>query len=746
MEHLEKSEEDQEKHVQEYEHNLAQYLVAGGDMQPFIGTAPQHLIADIDVELMHLRSRKEFIKQYDEAMKDGSIPLRRVNSVVIGVAGSGKTRSLKMILGEELPKVRVSTSCAKAPVRTAIRNVSHSKICVSDEAKVGGGVKITRTQGSEYFEMLMRTIKDIIARSRRGGDHHRTSTPASGPAAVEMGNAIPEFVQDVQQDMIQQACQEDPTTNKALLPDLHWNKMSDSGGQPQFLQIISAFIHDISLGIFPIKLNERLDHFPKIEYYNEDGVPVGQPYTSLYSHEQILRYCMRALVSQGRKDARTKLMFLGTHVDLKDQCIGESIADKNAKLREIVKSFRMDGNVVYSDNNFNLIFAINTMTPEKRDWQVMERVRTEIARCSDVPPVEIPIKWFALELILIRFVEEKKQAVLLESTCLEMVSSFHFDQDSLKAALQYLHQIKVIFYYQKKSLIVADIQVFLDVLSQVVRYNIELRTNPDRPAALDYKWKKFARHGILHASCLDKFPDNFIEGVFTREEVLLMFVDLCIVSKLGADEYLMPCILPDPKTAFHNPEPGTQTVPAMAIEFPNGGPMLGLYCGLLCYLMNSEEWTPLMDWKRDPLHLTRSSIHFKAPYGLPGMVTVSDSLSTFFLVTFHDGPVEVAEEVCPLVRESILAGIHQVSETLNYTPHGAGGDGPDGDGWKPAKPEVTFLCPCNATPLHTATMSTFRKFSEKFLSCPQNSCHYKRMTKEHRMWFGGTVVFCFFAA
>ena len=692
--------------------------------EDLIDPTPQNLIAEINVEMMQLMSRIEFVRQYEEAMKDGSIPLRRVNSVVMGVAGSGKTRSLKMALGEELPKKRVSTACAKAPVRTVIRNISHSRFSVSGEAEVGGEIKITRTQGSEYFEMLMRTIKDIITH-RRG--NHRTLLPSSSAKAGD--TIVPEFVQDIQQEMIQLASQEDPSTSKALLHDLTWNKISDSGGQPQFLQIISTFIHNISLGIFPIKLNERLDHFPMIEYYNEEGLPVGKPYRSLYSHEQILRYCMRALVSQGREGTTTKLLFLGTYADLEDQSIGESIVDKNVKIREILKSFRMDANVIYSDSSFNLIFAINAMTPGKKDWEVMERVRVAISRCSNVPPVKIPIKWFALELVLLRFVEEKKQAVLLESTCLEMVSSFHFDQDSLKAALHYLHQGKIIFYYQKKKLIVANIQVFLDILSQVVRYNIELRTNPDQPAALDYKWKKFARHGILHASCLDKFPENFVESVFTREEVLLMFIDLCIVSKLGKDEYLMPCILPDPKSAFHNPEPDTQTVPAMAIDFPDGGPMLGLYCGLLCYLMNSKEWAPLMDRKRDPLHLTRSSIYFKAPYGLPGMVTISDSLSTFFLVTFHDSPVEVAEEVCPFILESILAGIHQVSRTLNYTSNT--------DSQKLTEPVVTFLCHCNATPLHTATMSTFKKFSERFLTCPLEPRPYIRMTKEHQMWFGG---------
>ena len=61
---------------------------------------------------------EELKKQYEEAMKEGKIPLQSANSVVMGVAGSGKTHSLAMAIEEQLPKERVSTTCTKAPIRT----------------------------------------------------------------------------------------------------------------------------------------------------------------------------------------------------------------------------------------------------------------------------------------------------------------------------------------------------------------------------------------------------------------------------------------------------------------------------------------------------------------------------------------------------------------------------------------------------------------------------------------------------
>ena len=51
-----------------------------------------------------------------------------------------------------------------------------------------------------------------------------------------------------------------------------------------------------------------------------------------------------------------------------------------------------------------------------------------------------------MELALQCFIQETKQAVLLESKCLELVANFRFNEDNFKAALNYLHQIKHIFY------------------------------------------------------------------------------------------------------------------------------------------------------------------------------------------------------------------------------------------------------------------------------------------------------------
>ena len=68
----------------------------------------------------------------------------------------------------------------------------------------------------------------------------------------------------------------------------------DSGGQPQFLELLPAFVQDVSAILFAVNLSESLDHCPEIYFYGKDGKPVGKPYTSPSSHKQVLEQRVRA--------------------------------------------------------------------------------------------------------------------------------------------------------------------------------------------------------------------------------------------------------------------------------------------------------------------------------------------------------------------------------------------------------------------------------------------------------------------
>ena len=656
---------------------------------------------------------------YKAAMADGRMEMKSSDGVILGVAGSGKTSCLTMAVDGKVLKKRVSTPCAKAPVRT----VSYTRIGVTKRQT------LSRMEEDQYFNSISHSIM-TEAKKEQAEKEQAMPTPSLPPPTVAMQPDTSDNLQELEDEIIYSF--HDKSCPYDLLYDMHLSKLTDCGGQPQFLEVLPVFVHHMSLGIFTIKLNERLDHHPMIEYYGEDGKPIGEPYRCPYSHEEIIKRCVRAFISQGSHSEQFKFLFIGTHRDLLKDCKGETLSEKNIKLRKIVRSFNMDDHVAYSNPiSGDLIFAINAKDPSPEDWEVIEDVRQEIAESSDVPPINIPVRWFAIELALMRYAKETQHAVLTEEACFDLVKGYS-DKTDFKAALRYLHRAKLIFYFEERGLVVIDMQAILDTLSRIVRRNIELNTNSSArrriPPNSRNIWLKFCVHGILNIKCLDEFDDHYVEGVFSAKELLELLIHLRIVSELSPDEFLMPSLLQMKEEACCNPEPETQAVPALAVEFPDGGPMLGLYCRLICYLISTAKWK-VAEKDLKPYHLSRNSVHFSAPGGNPGRVTVNDPLSTFFVLTYH-GPV--ATRVCPIVLSTILAGLEKVSETFSYTSQDK-----ETTAVETAKPHLSFLCPCQTTPLHPAVVSEDRKF----LMCKDDDMIYEEMTAAHKTWPIGKVVY-----
>ena len=190
--------------------------------------------------------------------------MQGAENVLVGVAGSGKTSSLAMALGEDPSGMRVSTPCAKVPVRT----VAHTRIGIDGKSKEE---KLQKTEDKKYFSTITDTLMEI-ARTLPDITHNPTHPghPLS-PPLPDVRKDIPNYMRKLEEEMIRHVHCE--TRVESLLHQLCWNRLTDSGGQPQFLEMLSIFIHHISLAIFTIKLNERLDHRPDIEYYNKEGNP-----------------------------------------------------------------------------------------------------------------------------------------------------------------------------------------------------------------------------------------------------------------------------------------------------------------------------------------------------------------------------------------------------------------------------------------------------------------------------------------
>ena len=117
----------------------------------------------------------------------------------------------------------------------------------------------------------------------------------------------------------------------------------DSRGQPQFHEVLPAFIRNTTATIFVMKLSERLDEHPLIEYYDTNGELCGKSYSGALSNEQMLQCCVRTIHSRPstKEGKHSKTLVVGTHRVLECTCSETRVA-KNRKLVDMLMPILQD--------------------------------------------------------------------------------------------------------------------------------------------------------------------------------------------------------------------------------------------------------------------------------------------------------------------------------------------------------------------------------------------------------------------
>ena len=672
---------------------------------------------------------------FEAAMKDGAIWIRNGSTFFLGPGGSGKTHTLCAILEENPPVIRQSTGCAKKPIRA----VAQFKVGVSGTAHF---IRITDdhysemlANSAEYFSALptstapteafqpLSTKVPITSFSSSSLEIPESPSKSSSSEIAEKETSVQELpIAKFGLKRELQCRMQAKSKTSEQLHDKDLMDVKDSGGQPMFHEVLPAFVTNTMFGILTVKLNEPLDSRPLVEYYI-NGSRIGEPFKSPFTHLQTFRHSLRVLQSTCKPDTCPKIIFVGTHKDLEHECKHEDRKEKNRKLQSIIPP-EMKDNIIY--NGESLLFPINTKAPGNDDRKMMGDLRQVMVKeLQKLPKVKIPLRYFSLENAFLRLAKYQRRAILSIDECLKEATAYHFTRESLDDVLQYLHSLKLIMYYKDilPNVVFIDAQVLLNKITELVEYSIELRAKPNRQAvtALAGSLEKFKTCGIVMTEILSEFSSGYVPGLFEKKHLMLLFQKLLIVAEIGNGKFLMPSLLEEEKVEISS---GLSIIPALLFYFRENGPKLGIYCFLLASLITDAKWKLLIE-DGNPVQLSRNRVRFAVPGNNPGYITITDSFSTFFHISidFPDQEeisemkvLEICEEVCPTIRETILTHIRKASHRLNYNN---------------SILEVAFLCTKHAEP-HPATISTCKLLT--CTKCPGSVCC--SMTDKHTLWLG----------
>ena len=94
-----------------------------------------------------------------------------------------------------------------------------------------------------------------------------------------------------------------------------------------------------------------------------------------------------------------RILILGTHKDQESECITETRKEKNEKIKKLLlPAFQSEA--LYSGVDRQPIFAVNAKSPADEDQKVAEEIRKLVMKDTSCKPAEIPLRWYALELLL----------------------------------------------------------------------------------------------------------------------------------------------------------------------------------------------------------------------------------------------------------------------------------------------------------------------------------------------------------
>ena len=514
--------------------------------------------------------------------------------------------------------------------------------------------------------------------------------------------------------------------DKAVVPGsvagFKWVHFLDTGGQPQFHEVFRAFLKRASLCMFVQKLSERLDEYPLVEFFDENAMLVGTPYRTAITHQQLLGHCVRTMLSHDpHSREKPKIVVVGTHVDKEHLCT-ESREAKNKKLIELLVPAFPEQVVYYGQDRKQLIFPLNAQCPGEAEKRVAKEIREVILNQCSREPDKIPLRWFALEQALQELAQKKGRAVLKKDECFAVAEQLHFDQESFEAALQYLHDLSIIFYYHDilPEFIFCNPQVLIDKVTELVKRSHQMKGEPTEGVACSAEWGKFEAFGLVTVKLLGKFPKHYIPGVFSPVHLVELCKELLILANLNEIEYFMPSllqVLDHSQIADRHASCHSACAP-LVVYFPDGLP-LGMLCSLVVYLLSPENYYP-RPWKlqvnqttQNPTCLFRNCIKFVIP-DVPGSVTIFDSLTSFFEIHVCV-PLALLPQLCPLVRDAVFAGLNKASIVLGYSNVAV----------LPA-----IVCACDDSSCHPATIDK----DQCWWICSKSSEIFGELHDKHRFW------------
>ena len=669
----------------------------------------------------------------DASLQDGSLPLGYLKTMAVGVARSGKTFSKKHIFKMKCDAdYSPSTGLCEAPILAF---------------RLGNWELIKALPGLEGFDRLeYEDINHLLTEAVRKGMHrgrveevvHKmvkagsdgsldstvgvvigvASALGDSEASTAVANAVykASLARAEAEAKGEDLPEEDPVFKLQLILFL------DSGGQPQFHEILGAFSHNVSLVLIYFKLNERLDALCTSAFTDEEGKWFRERCPSLLTNEQVVMQFVHTMMCKpvaGGEGLPTRFMLIGTHRDRIHECTTEDLAQKNKRLKTLLLPVLQD-NLIMNGND--IIFPVNAKDPDAEDEKCFGLIREKVSDLREALNMDTPMVFLALLNDVNKFAEEKEKRVVSMEECQIIAGRLKMNQHSLEAALFHFNKMSMWMYVPSvlPGVVFVDPQMPLESINQIVRHSYLVGSGEVvglKPREMQ-QWKE----GVVSSEMLQggQFSSCFVSGLFEPDHALKLFQRLYIVAPLNELEFIMPAMLQ--AVAKENiqqylPTPSDLMAP-LFLHFDKSCIPNGVFGSTHACMRSKYGWTTCYTWKDGesvPACLFRNAVTLQHPEQDVELTLVH----TFGHFEVHlDAPEADLPSICAEIRDMLLDAVDSAASAFRFENSGAC---------------VAFQCPCSLGNVHTAIPN--QAHSKLICARTERKCR-GGLTAGQRVWLG----------
>ena len=703
--------------------------------------------------------------QVEKALKSGFVITDLTTCLTSGPPGSGKTHVRFLLYGLIPPTVRISTACIEEAQRAVINSLDSEDSEESQWKPVhSGGLKEMVAEGvsagveeiEDQIPMMHqpdktpfpsnKTQSTQVTTSQTHGTVDNTSqvTKMSASDEPQLQHTADTSVhtkiqppstvaaQKIKTDLSHMQALELPETSDILQLmktfstskqplRAHWMHFIDTGGQPQFLEILPAFIRNVSLLLLLVKLSEELSDTPTVEYFSPDGKSYQLGVFPLSNEQLLLQTAQLSLFHQSqislphnvieKEQSQPNMVIVGTFADQENKC-KETRSEKNSQLKTLFKPFQKQ---LLPRSASEIIFPVNAKSAgqDKNEDPVASELRRVIQKLAPRLRMRFPLLWYFLEMELRRLGEK----IITKSECWKIAKKLGFDsKQALETALLYLHEANLFLYYPDvlSNTIFVNPQAVLCNITQLYERHIKLEDAPESEVVGEDDLR-YRDQALFTASALISLDTDYSKAAFPNEDLIELLKHRFIISEMpflinGETAFIMPSLLP----ALEEGDiirPKITAASPLIISFQEGWAPTGLFCALVVSLLSRKSQLP---WKISELvsgnmsKLYKNDLEFSIGCN-PGSITLVNTMKQFELHPSSELPSDLLPPIWQIIDQSLKEACLKYSYKVSH--------------------HFAFKCNCGETP-HTARISV----KDSTVQCTRDSWKQAPLSSKQKLW------------